>query len=270
MAFRADAHSLPAPGPPTLPVRGLPWEEAFPWVIQGITTRGSRADGPGTAPGGAAPPFDLGLRGSAPVGEVLARWEALLGLEGVHAVVHARQLHGDTVRVHGELPPGLLLAPPADGHLSTAPGVLLAISVADCVPAYLLSDSPRAVGLLHAGWRGTAGGILEAGIAAFRDRLGVGSDELHLYLGPSISAANYEVGPEVLGALGRSEPAGSGLLDLRGELAERAAGAGVLPARIGISDQCTLDDADLFSHRGGDAGRQMAILGIRGPGGRTS
>lgn len=262
---RHDPFSIADPEPPPLPARSLPWEARFPWVIQRITLRRSEGSRPGAGSVPDGRDFDLGLRGPSAASEVLPRWDALLALPGVRTVVHARQVHGRTVRFHGGLPPGLLLAPPADGHLSTEAGVLLAVSVADCVPVFLLSESPRAVGLLHAGWRGVAGGVLEAGIGAFADRLGVEAGELHLHLGPSISAEAYEVGPEVHQALGLPVPPGPSPLDLRALLAERARNAGVLPERIEASEACTLGDPLLFSHRGGDRGRQMAMLGIRAP-----
>jgi polyphenol oxidase len=242
------AQSLPAP--PALSHLPLSWNAGVPGLVCGITTRGSDAG------------FDVGLRGREPVGEVMARWDALLALPGMNTVVHALQLHGSVVRMHRDLPPGLFLSPPVDGHLTTQEGVLLTVSVADCVPVFMVSESPRAVALLHAGWRGVAGGILDAGLAAFRHRLGVGPGALHLFLGPSISGRAYEVGPEVHRALGLADPGQAALLDLRAVLAERAGQAGVSPERIEISALCTLADARFHSHRGGDAGRQVAFLGL--------
>jgi polyphenol oxidase len=261
----SEAEPLPPPPLPPIPFRPLPWEERFPWVVQGITTRGGQAGE--DAAGGTEPtaPFDLGLGSPDAASRVLLRWDGIRALPGVETVVHARQLHGATVRHHRDLPPGILLAPPADGHLTADPGVLLAVTVADCTPVFLLSESPRAVGLLHAGWRGTAGGILETGIRAFQERLGVGPGALHLYLGPAISGPRYEVGPEVHRALGLEDPGGPTPLDLGLVLEERARKAGVLPHRIGRSRSCTLEDPALFSHRGGDRGRQLALLGIRLP-----
>ena len=85
-----------------------------------------------------------------------------------------------------------------------------------------------------------------------------------MHLGPSICGECYEVGPEVFRALGRSAPPGPTPIDLRAILAERARAAGVREESISISTHCTLHgDAPLYSHRGGDHGRQMGFLGIR-------
>jgi polyphenol oxidase len=246
-----DGGAVPAAVPAVIPV---PWAERFPWLLAGVTTRG---DDPDT-------PVDFRLRGPAPAGPVLEHWDRLATLPGFHAVVHARQLHGPAVRVHRDLPPGLLLAPPCDGHLTREPGVLLTVSLADCVPVFLVAAEPRAVALLHAGWRGTAEGILEAGLLALRDAFGVDAHALHLYLGPSISGDAYEVGPEVKRALGLPAPEGPSLLDLRADLAERAVRAGVPREAILRSRLCTLADPRFHSHRGGDGGRQVGFLGIRG------
>lgn len=227
------------------------WRERWAWLVQGLTRGGD-------------PSRDLGLFGQASTGPVLERWERLREELGATSVVHARQPHGRTVRVHGAGEAGLTLSPPCDGHLTRSPGVALAISVADCVPVYLVVPGERIVGVVHAGWRGAAAGILERAVAVLARRWGVRAAELHLHLGPSICGACYEVGPEVHRGLGLSEPAGPEPVDLAGVLADRAEALGVSPDRMSRSAHCTLcGDADLFSHRGGDVGRQMAFIGIR-------
>lgn len=249
----SEAHRIAAVSGTVASLRTLvrpDWEEAFPWLVHGTTTRGR----------------DFRLWGEAPAGAVLEAWEELRRNAGASTVVHARQVHGAGLRFHEAGAPGLHLVPPADGHMTRTPDLLLAVSIADCVPVFLVAEAPRAVAVLHAGWRGVAAGILEAGIQAFRDRLGVEPGELHLHLGPAIGGAEYEVGPEVHLALGQGDPGAPAPLDLREVVAERALRAGVPSARIGCSERCTRTDPLLFSHRGGDAMRQVAYVMIRSRG----
>ena len=133
--------------------------------------------------------------------------------------VHGRQVHGATVRLHEAGPPGLAISPSCDGHVSGAPGVLLTVGLADCVGISLVDPVRRAVALLHSGWRGTAAGILEAGITVLRERLDSHARDLHVHLGPAICGRCYEVGPEVHAALGLPAPRGPQPVDLRAVLA---------------------------------------------------
>lgn len=244
---------ISTPGvPPRLVHPG--WAREHPWLVQGITTRG---DGESA--------WTLGLFTAAPAGEVHRRWEATLQGVGLPSAVHARQLHSATVRHHRETPPGLLLAEPCDGHVTRAPGVLVTVAVADCVPVTLVDPSTRTVAVLHAGWRGVVGGIAEAGLDALGQRLDVPPGRLEGHLGPAICGSCYEVGPEVHRALGEAVPDAPEPVDLRRVLSERLEAAGVDPARITISTLCTrCGGAPLFSHRGGDDGRQVAFAGVRG------
>lgn len=230
------------------------WEERFPWIIQGVTGRGD-----------ADAPFDLGLSGGQPVGAVLGRWRALREATGMPIAVHARQVHGATVLVHHTAgPSGLVIADDADAHVTRAEGMLLTVSVADCVPVYLVAPRARAVALLHAGWRGVAAGIVERGIEVLLDAGEATADELFLHLGPAICGACYEVGPEVHEALGLDRPAGNRTVDLRFIAAARAVARGVSPERITASGYCTrCADSPFFSHRAGCAERQMGVIGIR-------
>ncbi len=239
--------------PPLLTHPG--WAEEFPWLVQGLSRRGSEAE-----------PFDLAFFGPEGGGEaVWQRWRRLMESLETPAAVHGRQVHGRRVAFHRELPPGLLLLPGADGHVTAAPGLLLTISVADCVPVFLVAPGVPAVGLLHAGWRGVADGILREGIARCHDQLGVAPDDLRLHLGPGICGRCYEVGPEVHRALGLPDPGEPRPVDLQEVLCERATSLGVAPERCSRSEICTkCGEADLFSHRGGDLGRQVAFLGLRG------
>ena len=237
------------PGP--LPLYRHPqWRDDFPWVTQGTTGRGA-----------GDPPFDLGLFRDAPVGPVMERWRLLRSALGYDAAVHAHQVHGTDIRSHDREPgQGLLIEHGADGHVTDRPGLLMTVSVADCVPVFILDPSEKRIALLHGGWRGTAAGIVRQGLEA----MGAGDGaNLHVHLGPAICGACYEVGPEVHEALGLPVPDGPLPVDVRAVQAWQALEAGVDPDRITVSDHCTRCGDAFFSHRGGDGARQMGVLGIR-------
>jgi polyphenol oxidase len=236
------------------------WASRFPWLVQGTTGSGV-----------AGSPFDLGLSGGAPLGETLGRWRRLMDAVRVPGAVHARQVHGGKVFVHGACAPGLLVMDGVDGHLTDRAGLLLTVSVADCVPVFVADAARRAVALLHAGWRGVAAGILEHGLDGMRDAFGSRPADLWIHLGPAVCGNCYEVGPEVHAAVRGVHVAERGPIDLRSALRERALSAGVRAEQCSTSIHCTRCTAapgaprrPFFSHRAGDAGRQMATLGVRG------
>jgi polyphenol oxidase len=227
------------------------WRSELPWLTHGMTGRD----------------HDMTLFGRAPVGSVLSRWTALRDALGFTTVVHARQVHGADILIHAAMASGLHVAPDADGHVTAQPDLLLAVSVADCVPIYIAAPERRAIALLHGGWRGVAAGILEAGVAALQ-RMGAAPDSLYLHLGPAICGDCYEVGAEVPAALGLADAAAISHVDVRAALVHRALACGVSVGRTSVSTWCTRHgDTPFFSHRGGCPERQIAVLGIRAPAG---
>ncbi len=230
------------------------WVERFPWVMAGITHAGSEDD-----------PFDLRLCGDAPPSAAGERWRALLKATGFRAVAHARQVHQATVAVHGALPEGVHVdSGPADGHATSAAGVLLAVTVADCVPIYVVDPERRVVALLHAGWRGIASGIMASGVETLARRFDTRPAHLHVHLGPAICGRCYEVSPEVFEALELPAPSLPTPVDVRAVLVSRTRALGVPKSHLTVSEKCTLcGDVGLFSHRGGSSERQAAFLGIR-------
>jgi YfiH family protein len=183
-------------------------------------------------------------------------------------VVFARQVHGTHLIEHPSEFRGSFVAsgttkeprngvPEADGHVVRSPGIAPLVFVADCLPVAL--SGPEGVAMVHAGWRGLAGGVLAAGAEA------VGATSAAI--GPGIGPCCYEVGEEVLGAfsdLGDSIAAGR-MLDLP-EVARQLLGrAGV--EEVESADLCTSCEEELFfSHRRdrGRTGRQAAIAWIEG------
>lgn len=190
-----------------------------------------------------------------------AAWRTLLRALGPAwiGLVVSHQVHGDRVLTHRSSS-GVNVLSEADGHVTSTRGLALAVTVADCVPIYLLHPPTATVGLLHAGWRGTASGVLERGLDVMCEQGPGTMRELVMHCGVAICGACYEVGPEVFAAL-HGEPAQRGRLDLRGELARRAVDAGV--GHVSVSPWCTAHDSALYSHRasGGAAGRLAAFLG---------
>lgn len=202
----------------------------------------------------------FGTSSDEPVGAVMARWAALrayLGEAG-RRFATASQVHGARVLVHE---PGTwggwLRGDAADGHVATAGPIGLAVTVADCVPVFLAH--PRGgVGVLHSGWRGTAARIVEVGIDAF-GAAGMAPAELRVHLGPAICGRCYEVSAEVHAVLTGRTPAGPAPVDLRDLIAQHARSRGV--RHVTVSPCCTRCHGDRFySHRGGDAGRQLGVI----------
>lgn len=240
--------------PGTIPRFELPrWSELY-GVRAGITGRGAE---PGKG-------FDLGLWSTEPVGDVMNRW---LGFrrqmaDDFKAVVLGNQVHGGAV-MQVDQGDGWIQIEGIDGWLTTNPGILLTITVADCVPVYLVVPG-RGVALLHAGWRGTAAGILSRGLERLLAATSCDMSKVVMHCGVGICGLCYEVGSEVMAGCGMpAEGRGPWQLDLRDRLMEQARVAGI--RSITTSSWCSAhDNSHFFSHRrsGGRDGRMVAYLGM--------
>lgn len=262
---RASSPSVPSSSVSTTDERRCPgapprweipgWRERF-GVIAGISGRG---DDPFA-------PFDLGLWSAAPVRETMARWRAFhAAFPQFPGTVMSHQVHGTRVLWH-RLSPGATVHEGADGHATADPGLLLLVTVADCVPVYLVAPERRVIALLHAGWRGTAQGMLAEGLATLQREAGIAPADLVMHLGVAISGPCYEVGAEVVRGVGEAaEGAGPWQVDLREVLARQGRRLGL--QEISRSGHCTVTDGrHFFSHRGsgGADGRMVAYLGMEG------
>ncbi|MBL0941044.1 MAG: polyphenol oxidase family protein [Gemmatimonadaceae bacterium] len=204
----------------------------------------------------------FGLGSDEPVHIVMSRWHALqadLATFGVNRLATSHQVHAAALTTHGGGWDGWLRGHGVDGHVTTVPGTALAVTVADCTPV-LVAHPGGAAAMLHAGWRGTAAGILPAGIARLAE-LGFAANECRVHLGPSICGKCYEVGPEVLEAIHGTSNGQKGYLDVRAVLFQQAREQGV--RNITIDEGCTrCHAARYFSHRGGDSGRLLGLVTV--------
>lgn len=228
----------------------ITWRERY-GVVAGVTLRGNG--------------FDLGLHSTDRTAGVIDRWHTLFAdlAPQFRGFALGRQVHGTQVAPHNAAIGGWLVQDGIDGHLTAWPGNLLLVTVADCVPVYLVHPPSRTVALLHAGWRGTAAGMLESGMRALATASGGTATDIVMHCGVSICGACYEVGPEVHQAVRGQPTAGPHPMDLRAELVGRATRLGV--RTVTQSGWCTAHHADrFFSHRrsAGADGRMAAYLGV--------
>jgi len=185
----------------------------------------------------------------------------LLARTGARALRLLRQVHG--IAVIGADDEAVV--PEGDAWAGRpAPGVLLGVCTADCLPVLLCHPPSRTLGLAHAGWRGAVAGIAEATLKAMR----VPAEEIVAALGPSIGPCCYEVGADVArGAAGsrRVQEKGGGKFwfDLPGFVGDRLAEAGVAPGNVERLGLCTGCRTDLFYsyRREGRTGRLCAFMG---------
>jgi YfiH family protein len=199
---------------------------------------------------------------------VAANRATLLERVGGRELVSLRQVHSaEVLRVYGG-DGGM----DGDGLVTDTPGLLLGVLAADCVPVLMTDERLRAAGAFHAGWRGTAAGIVGVGVERMREEFGTRPEDLRVAIGPAIGPCCYAVGGDLL------ERFDGGLLQRRGaevflDLWEanrrQALAAGVPEARISVVQECTAcartgtGEKRYFSHRAdrGRTGRAMGVVG---------
>jgi hypothetical protein len=209
---------------------------------------------------------------SADDGESSPGREAFFAACGVPAsrVVCARQVHGVRVARAGASDGGrgaherATAIPDTDGLITDEPGLALGISVADCVPVYLVDPVRPAAGLLHAGRQGTFANIAGAGVRAMRDAFDSAPGNLHAVIGPSAGPARYEVSREIAEAWRAAGlPSEGRLLDLWEANAMQLARAGVPRCQVHVAGICTINDTRFHSHRrDADGRRNLALLAL--------
>jgi YfiH family protein len=198
--------------------------------------------------------LNLGLRTDDDPEAVSANYDLLAVATGLARQDFAlgRQVHGIDVHALREPPHDADREQEADGQATRLRGVAPMVLVADCLPVALSTGD--GIAMLHAGWRGLAGGILERGVATLRG-LGARGD-VHAAIGPGAGPCCYEAGDEVHAAVGHSVGRN---VDLKAAATERLRAAGVTDVQdVGI---CTICDERFFSHRrsGGMTGRQAGV-----------
>ena len=158
--------------------------------------------------------------------------------------------------------------PKGDASVAWGPGRVCAIRVADCMPVLFAARDGSAVGAAHAGWRGLAGGVLEATV----ERLGVPASQLIAWMGPAIGQANFEVGDDVRTAFTApdSDAASAFVPNARGRwqcdlyaLARRRLVAMGVAGVYG-GGWCTFADSERFFsfRRNAQTGRMAALIWI--------
>jgi polyphenol oxidase len=276
----------------------VPALSQIPWLLHGFSTRKS---GFSKIYGGHS--LNLGFTkhdSRAAVERNRAAFQRQVGaVDGKHLwpLITLRQIHSDLIHSVSKPPQEQLVG---DGLITDTPGFLLAIQTADCLPVMLVDIKRRAVGVFHAGWRGTVKRIGEKGVGEMRGCFGTRPRDIKAAIGPGIRSCCYQVGEEVrtnfesqfayasdlfrevkesdpvrekypllfltARAPGHSELPTNIFLDLVEANRRQLMDAGVPRKNIHASPLCTSCNTDLlFSHRSekGVTGRMMAVAGIR-------
>jgi purine-nucleoside/S-methyl-5'-thioadenosine phosphorylase / adenosine deaminase len=271
-----------------------------PWLLHAFSTR---TGGHSKAYGGA---LNLGFSGQDSGAAVERNRRAFLRKLGAvengcpWPLVTLRQIHSDIIHRVRDVPEKILAG---DGLITRTPGIVLAILTADCLPVILVDTKGRAIGVFHAGWRGTVKRIVEKGVGEMRRCFGTQARNIKAAIGPGIHSCCYEIGTEVQQqfesqfeyaaelfreikesdpvrekypllflsgrAPGHSELPKRIFLDLVEANRRQLIAAGVSARNISASPLCTACRTDLlFSHRAerGITGRLMAAVAIRPPG----
>lgn len=230
-----------------------------------------------TRKGGASSGIFQGLNcgpGSTDLAEVVAinraRVAQTMGVAPDHLLT-VNQVHSpDVVLVTGPL----LVRPSADAMVTATPGIVLGVLTADCQPVLFADPAAGVIGAAHAGWRGSRDGVLEATLDAM-ETLGAQRANITAVIGPTISQAAYEVGPEFVESFILDDPEAArffangpkdrALFDLPAYSLARLRAAGIGHAEW--TRHCTYRDEDRFysfrrtTHKSeADYGRLISVI----------
>ncbi|MDZ4857983.1 MAG: polyphenol oxidase family protein [Candidatus Hydrogenedentes bacterium] len=189
------------------------------------------------------------------------------GVAFEHVTV-GNQVHGSRIAVveatdrgrghHGSRP----AFADTDGLITDVTGLPLGISVADCVPVFLLDSKRRAIGLVHAGRAGTQHAIAATAVDAMREAFATNPENLHAVIGPSAGPDVYEVSEEIAAEFAAAGcPVRGCMLDLWEANARQLIACGVPRTNIAITGVCTITGGRFHSHRAhANGARNLALL----------
>lgn len=190
------------------------------------------------------------------------------GLTGRRVYSPIQEHTGTVISVKNNLSPKV-----ADAVITDRSDVLLGVQTADCVPILLFDRVKHVCAAVHAGWRGTAKGILKKTIKAMCDKYGCSAGEILLAIGPAIRWCCYEVGDDVVEAVSKATGSGEyhnvkdgmNCLDLQSANRFQALSMGVQEHHISVIEECTSCFPDrYYSYRrdGKATGRQGGFIGM--------
>ena len=229
--------------------------------------------------------LNFGITGGDDPETLLCNYRKMAGILGCEAedMVVSAQVHGTEVLRVGREDRGKGVTRPReitgiDGLITNEPDVCLVTIHADCVPVYLLDPVKKAIGLAHAGWRGTAAQIAALTVRRMQEEFGTEPADLIAAIGPSIGPDCFECGEELIpesektfGAeaerfFRKAETPGKYYGDLWEANRAALSGCGVRPERVTVTDLCTACRPDVFhSYRKTKTpGRMAAFLELKG------
>ncbi len=186
--------------------------------------------------------------------------------------VSLKQIHSEIVHII-DVPPFKPLK--GDALITDRPHVLLSVRTADCLPVFIVSTNPKAVAVIHSGWRGTHKALVQKVVKTMAHKLGIRRDTLFAALGPSIEQKCYEVGENVKDGFPDKE--GTSLFfkphpnrrekyffDLKGMNRFQLLDVGVENKNIFSVDLCTRCEKKYFSFRRdkNESGRMINFIGM--------
>lgn len=160
----------------------------------------------------------------------------------------------------------------ADAQITTTPGVVCTVQVADCLPVLVADSKGRGVAAIHAGWRSLAAGVIENAVSKLRELIGDDVANMKAWLGPRIGFDDFETGPEVKEAFLSGYPECTQGVKAKGDKwhIDLAAFAQAALKNVGVTDvdDCGLstvaDPKRFYSFRrdGAKTGRHAALIWI--------
>jgi YfiH family protein len=260
------------------------WQKSYPQLKVGFT---SRSGGTSTAPFHS---LNLGLHVADAEEDVISNRERLADAVRlpIGSWVYAEQVHGNEVKLLtlSDRGKGIHSRESAiqakDAFITQEPDICIAALFADCVPLYFYDPIHQAIGLAHAGWKGTVQEIAAATVYGMQQHFNSKPHEIKAAIGPSIGICCFEVDEVVMNKvwelfsrdmmekdgdkpLFHEKENGKFMLNLQEMNRQIMIKAGILPSHIEVSDYCTSCRTDLFfSHRkeNGKTGRMVAWIGL--------
>lgn len=232
----------------------------FPRIVSGVSTRiGLNREVPYS--------FNLSLNVGDDIHNVLENRKAFFDRLGFidNEIVFQNQIHSDIISVINS--PGK--CGESDALITSQSNLLLVLTIADCTPVLIYDAENHVIAAVHSGWHGAENQILKKTLLKMNNLFNSNGHNLYVYLGPSISQVNYEVGEEIAALFDKKfiiNLKGKYFLDVASVNYNFLIDFGVKPNNIQKSVLCTYQMKDLlhsFRRDGDKSGRSMAVIAMR-------